>query len=171
MRNDKIILVGSLFTGLLTQNMSMFTLIHKKFLDWLSFDQNDLLTHSSTSVFNFSRTCSQITLVVEYWNFFSMFVVGHWALDENRWMNRDGPTTLSNKRKPPCIGGMELVSLSCNRVFISAESVGRGWCKIAIATKLIFDTKPLSKPMLWYCNEVKLRKKIVLSTDLHLFTC
>ena len=29
------------------------------------------------------------------------------------------------KRKPPCIGGMELVSLSCNRVFISAESVGR----------------------------------------------
>ena len=40
-----------------------------------------------------------------------------------------------NKRKPPCIGGMELVSLSCNRVFISAESVGRGWCKFAIATK------------------------------------
>ena len=39
------------------------------------------------------------------------------------------------KRKPPCIGGMELVSLSCNRVFISAESAGRGWCKIAIATK------------------------------------
>ena len=30
---------------------------------------------------------------------------------------------------------MELVSLSCNRVFISAESVGLGWCKIAIATK------------------------------------
>ena len=30
---------------------------------------------------------------------------------------------------------MELVSLSCNRVFISAESVGRGWCKIVIATK------------------------------------
>ena len=86
-----------------------------------------------------------------------MFVVGHWALDENRWMNRDGSTTL-NKRKPPFIGGMELVSLSCNRVFISAESVGRSWCKIAIATKLIFDTKPLSKPMLWYCNEVELRK-------------
>ena len=40
-----------------------------------------------------------------------------------------------HKRKPLCIGGMELVSLSCNRVFISAESVGRGWCKIAIATK------------------------------------
>ena len=39
------------------------------------------------------------------------------------------------KRKPPCIGGMELVSLSCNRVLISAESVGRGWCEIAIATK------------------------------------
>ena len=39
------------------------------------------------------------------------------------------------KRKPPCIGGMELVSLSCNRVFISAESVGRGWCKFAITTK------------------------------------
>ena len=30
---------------------------------------------------------------------------------------------------------MELVSMSCNRVFISAESVGRGWCKFAIATK------------------------------------
>ena len=42
---------------------------------------------------------------------------------------------IGTKRKPPCIGGMELVSLSCNRVFISAESVGRGWCKIAIATK------------------------------------
>ena len=34
------------------------------------------------------------------------------------------------KRKPPCICGMKLVSLSCNRVFISAESVGQGWCKI-----------------------------------------
>ena len=43
--------------------------------------------------------------------------------------------TCDSKRKPPCIGGMELVSLSCNRVFISAESVGRGWCKIAIAKK------------------------------------
>ena len=42
---------------------------------------------------------------------------------------------IDHKRKPPCIGGMELVSLSCNRVIISAESVGRGWCKIAIATK------------------------------------
>ena len=42
---------------------------------------------------------------------------------------------ICTKRKPPCISGMELVSLSCNRVFISAESVGRGWCKIAIATK------------------------------------
>ena len=30
-----------------------------------------------------------------------------------------------NKRKPPCIGGMELVSLSCNRVL----------CKFAIATQ------------------------------------
>ena len=39
------------------------------------------------------------------------------------------------KRKPPCIGDMELVSLSCNRVFISAESIGRGWCKFTIATK------------------------------------
>ena len=45
------------------------------------------------------------------------------------------PAPTGTKRKPPCIGGMELVSLSCNRVFISAESVGRGWCKIAIATK------------------------------------
>ena len=46
-----------------------------------------------------------------------------------------GLAFIDAKRKPPCIGGMELVSLSCNRVFISAESVGRGWCKIAIATK------------------------------------
>ena len=37
------------------------------------------------------------------------------------------------KRKQPCIGGMEMVSLSCNRVFISAE-YGLGWCKIATAT-------------------------------------
>ena len=57
---------------------------------------------------------------------------GHTVILENRFQwnwNQD------SKRKPPCIGGMELVSLSCNRVFISAESVGRGWCKIAIATK------------------------------------
>ena len=39
------------------------------------------------------------------------------------------------KRKPPCIGGMELVSLSCNPVFISAKSIGWGWCKLRIATK------------------------------------
>ena len=30
---------------------------------------------------------------------------------------------------------MELVSLSCNRVIISTEYVGRGWCKIAITTQ------------------------------------
>ena len=29
---------------------------------------------------------------------------------------------LYNKRNPPCIGDMELLSLSCNRVFISAEA-------------------------------------------------
>ena len=45
------------------------------------------------------------------------------------------PVIVYSKRKPPCIGGKELVSLSCNRVFISAESVGRGWCKTRIATK------------------------------------
>ena len=39
------------------------------------------------------------------------------------------------KRKPPCIGGMELVSLRCNHDFTSASSYGLGWCKIAIATK------------------------------------
>ena len=49
--------------------------------------------------------------------------------------NFDSGSRASFKRKPPCLGGMELVSLSCNRVFILAESVGRGWCKIAIATK------------------------------------
>ena len=49
--------------------------------------------------------------------------------------NFDSVSRASFKRKPPCLGGMELVSLSCNRVFILAESVGRGWCKIAIATK------------------------------------
>ena len=45
------------------------------------------------------------------------------------------PVGAAPKRKPPCIGGMKLVSLSCNRIFISAESYGLGWCKIAIATK------------------------------------
>ena len=43
-----------------------------------------------------------------------------------------------NKRNPPRIGDMELVSLSCNRVFISyifISAVGQGWCEIAIATK------------------------------------
>ena len=39
------------------------------------------------------------------------------------------------KRKPPCIGGMELVSLRCNRDFTSASSYGLGWCKYAIATQ------------------------------------
>ena len=39
------------------------------------------------------------------------------------------------KRKPPCIGGMVLLSLICNRVFISASSYGLGWYKIAIETK------------------------------------
>ena len=38
------------------------------------------------------------------------------------------------KRKQPNVGGIELVSLSCNRAFISTESVGRGWHKIAIAS-------------------------------------
>ena len=33
------------------------------------------------------------------------------------------------------IGGMELVSLCCNRVFISGESDGRGRCKFVILTK------------------------------------
>ena len=34
------------------------------------------------------------------------------------------PQTVYTKRKQPCIGGMKLVSLSCNCVFISAESEG-----------------------------------------------
>ena len=60
------------------------------------------------------------------------------------------------KRKPQCIGGMELVSLSCIHVFISAESVGRGWCKIAIATKWYqFHTKDKCGFlfMLWITNQ------------------
>ena len=52
----------------------------------------------------------------------------------NETKNWYGSQLYYNKRKPPCIGGIELVSLSCNRVFISAESVGRGWCKFVIAT-------------------------------------
>ena len=56
----------------------------------------------------------------------------HWTFLLGRGESGKGQ---GNKRKPPCIGGMELVSLSCNRVFISAESVGRDWCKFAIATK------------------------------------
>ena len=38
------------------------------------------------------------------------------------------------KRKQACVGGKELVSLSCNREFIFTGSVGRGWCKVAFAT-------------------------------------
>ena len=56
-------------------------------------------------------------------------------LPRNVWIHVPYEPIRGPKRKPPCIGGMELVSLSCNRVFISAESVGRGWCKIAIATQ------------------------------------
>ena len=39
------------------------------------------------------------------------------------------------KRKQPCVSGIELVSLTCNRVFVSTEAIGQGWCKITIATK------------------------------------
>ena len=58
----------------------------------------------------------------------------------------------NTKRKPPCIGGMELVSLSCNRVFISAECVGRGWCKIAIATKWYQFIPPINV-VFFLCRE------------------
>ena len=38
-----------------------------------------------------------------------------------------------HKKKTTFIGGMELVSLSCNRDFTSASSYGLGWYKYAIA--------------------------------------
>ena len=41
------------------------------------------------------------------------------------FLSFDGYSQRDNKRKPPCVGGMELVSLSCNRVFKSAESARR----------------------------------------------
>ena len=40
------------------------------------------------------------------------------------------------ENEPPCIGVMEQVSLSCNRVLLPVKSVGRGWCDIVTATKL-----------------------------------
>ena len=40
-----------------------------------------------------------------------------------------------HKKKTTFIGGMELVSLRCNRDFTSASSYGLGWYKCAIATQ------------------------------------
>ena len=40
-----------------------------------------------------------------------------------------------HKKKTTFIGGMELVSLRCNRDFTSASSSGLGWYKYAIATQ------------------------------------
>ena len=40
-----------------------------------------------------------------------------------------------HKKKTTFIGGMELVSLRCNRDFTSASSYGLGWYKYAIATQ------------------------------------
>ena len=40
-----------------------------------------------------------------------------------------------HKKKTTFIGGMELVSLHCNRDFTSASSYGLGWYKYAIATQ------------------------------------
>ena len=40
-----------------------------------------------------------------------------------------------HKKKTTFIGGMEQVSLRCNRDFTSASSYGLGWCKYAIATQ------------------------------------
>ena len=40
-----------------------------------------------------------------------------------------------HKKKTTFIGGMELVSLRCNRDLTSASSYGLGWYKYAIATK------------------------------------
>ena len=39
------------------------------------------------------------------------------------------------KKKTTFIGGLEMVSLSCNREFTSASSFGLGWYKYAIATQ------------------------------------
>ena len=47
------------------------------------------------------------------------------------------PISLRVSRLRVNLNVMELVSLSCNCVFILAESVGRAWCKIAIVNKWI----------------------------------
>ena len=65
-------------------------------------------------------------------------VITIWQIFGNSecWVVSQGQNMSCNiKRKPPCISVMELVSLSRNRIFISSDSIGRGWCKIAIATK------------------------------------
>ena len=89
----------------------------------------------------------RVRLIGEIWPHISLFnaAYAYILLRSFCSYNREKRTLLAwkvdvvlrpcNKRKPPCIGGMELVLLSCNRVFISAESAGRGWCIIAIATK------------------------------------
>ena len=84
-------------------------------------------THTHNKQTNIITSLSR---VVYLWYKYITSVALYLPMPPQGWVRNNGI-----KRKPPCIGGMELVSLSCNRVFISAESVGRGWCKIAIATK------------------------------------
>ena len=76
-------------------------------------------------------------LILSYIHSLASLLIIHWQTKcSSSSITVHWEQSRASKRKPPCIGGMELVSLSCNRVFISAESVGRGWCKFAIATKL-----------------------------------
>ena len=51
-----------------------------------------------------------------------------------------------NKGKPRCTDGVELVSLSCNRVSISAGSVG--WCRCK--SRLERSDTSSMRPMMWF---------------------
>ena len=90
-----------------------------------------------------NRACRPISILSMSHTFFiAISTTQSYAKLNYAFVNSDPyrkyPCMLHNivtKIKLPCIGGVELVSLSGNRVFISAESKGRGGCKIAIATK------------------------------------
>ena len=92
-----------------------------------------MLSNQHAYLYHVFRKCS-LLIFVEI-RFKSTFTSVMSKQSKFHYNNLISPYIINNKRKPPCIDGMELVSLSCNRVFISAESVWRGWCKIAIATK------------------------------------
>ena len=67
-----------------------------------------------------------------------------------------------HKKKTTFIGGMELVSLRCNRDFTSASSYGLGWYKYAIATQWYqFHTTDawwfslIPRPWIWASYQIR----------------